>query len=245
MLAVFPSRVTNLLLSALPLKERNRMLDHCDLVDLAAGDILCEAGQPFSATYFPVTSFIALTSAVPGRPGLEAILIGNEGMLGATLALGVNRAIMPGIVQGGGTAWRMSAAQLCREMQRTPALREVLNRYLHVLMAQLSRMLACTGFHEVEPRLARCLLMTHDRAHADHFHLTHQRLADMIGVQRSAVTIAAGTLQKKGLISYSRGGIHILSRKGLESASCNCYADMSHDFSRLHGHDFPRQKKAR
>lgn len=207
------------------------MLDYCDLVDLTVGETLCEAGQPFIDIYFPVTSFIALTSAVPGRPGLEAYLVGNEGMVGATLALGINRAIMPGIVQGGGTAWRMSAKQLSREIQRTPAFLVILNHYLYGLVAQLSRMLACTGFHEVESRLARCLLMTHDRAHADHFHLTHQLLADMIGVQRSAVTIAAGSLQKRGLITYSRGVIHILSRKGLESASCACYADMAHDFS--------------
>jgi CRP-like cAMP-binding protein len=243
--AVFPSRVSNRLLSALPLKERNRMLEHCDLVDLAVGEILCEAGQPLSNTYFPLTSFIALTSSVTGRPGLGAILVGNEGMLGATLALGLNKAIMPATVQGGGTAWRMSAIQLCREIKRTPAFLEILNHYLYGLMAQLSRMLACTAFHEVEPRLARCLLMTHDRAHADHFHLTHQLLADMIGVQRSAVTIAAGALQKKGLISYSRGGIHILSRKGLESASCDCYASMRRDSQSPDDPNSPRQKKAR
>lgn len=221
------------------------MLDYCDLVDLTVGETLCEAGQPFIDIYFPLTGFVALTSAVPGRPGLEAYLVGNEGMIGATLVLGINRAVMPGIVQGSGTAWRMSAKQLSREIQRTPAFLEILNRYLYGLIAQLSRMLACTGFHEVEPRLARCLLMTHDRAHADHFHLTHQMLADMIGVQRSAVTIAAGSLQKRGLITYSRGGIHILSRKGLESASCACYADMSHDLLCPTSQSLSGQKKAR
>lgn len=245
MSAVIPLQVTNRLLSALPPKERNKVLDNCELVDLSVGEVLCETGQPFINIYFPLTSFISLTSSVSGHPGLEASLIGNEGMLGATLALGINKAIMPGTVQGSGTAWRMSTLQFSQEIQRTPELLKILHGYVHALIAQLSKMLACTSFHEVEPRLARCLLMTHDRAHADHFHLTHQLLADMIGVQRGAVTLAAGALQKRGLISYSRGGIRILSRKGLESASCVCYAEMSHDFSRPHGQAFPRQKKAR
>jgi CRP-like cAMP-binding protein len=109
----------------------------------------------------------------------------------------------------------------------------VLKRYLYVLLAQLSQSTACGRFHEIRARLARWLLMTHDRAHADHFRLTHQYLADMLGVQRSAITIAAGSLQRKKLISYKRGAIFIVSRRGLETASCECYQAALDDHGRL------------
>jgi CRP-like cAMP-binding protein len=126
----------------------------------------------------------------------------------------------------------MSTSQLRRGLRESPSLRGTLNRYLYVLTAQLSQSVTCTRFHEVEARLARWLLMTHDRAHADHFHLTHQFLADMLGVRRSAVTIAAGTLRNRKLIRYVRGEINILSREGLEAASCECYKAEVDDYAR-------------
>ena len=122
------------------------------------------------------------------------------------------------MVQGPGTALRMSAPDLRVELKASPSLVRTLQRYLYVLSAQLAQTASCTRFHEIEARLARWLLMTHDRAHGDHFHLTHQFLANMLGVQRSAVTIAAGGLQGRGLIRYTRGEIRILDRAGLEGA---------------------------
>jgi CRP-like cAMP-binding protein len=172
-------------------------------------------------------------ATVGGHPPLEMGLIGNEGMLGATLVLGVNAAPLHAVVQGSGTALRMTAPHLRLALRDGPALLRMLNRYLYVLMAQLSQTAACTHFHEVDARLARWLLMTHDRAHADHFHLTHQFLADMIGVQRSAVTIAAGMLQQQKLIHYTRGEITVLDRPGLEAVSCECYDAVIEDYSRL------------
>jgi CRP-like cAMP-binding protein len=126
----------------------------------------------------------------------------------------------------------MSAVQLRRQLRNSSALRRTLNRYLFVLLAQQSRSIACSRFHEIKSRLARWLLMTHDRAHADHFHLTHQYLADMLGVQRSAVTIAAGVLQKKKVIRYVRGEIIVLDRPALEAASCECYRAVIEDHQR-------------
>jgi CRP-like cAMP-binding protein len=126
---------------------------------------------------------------------------------------------------------RMTAAHLRRELGRNGSMLRVLNRYIYVCMAQLSQSAVCTHFHEIEPRLACWLLMTHDRAHTDHFHLTHADLADMLGVRRSGVTIAAGALQQRGLIRYTRGEINILDRKGLEIAACKCYAALTQDYA--------------
>jgi hypothetical protein len=240
-------RVVNHLLEGLPRKERHRMLARGEQVELTFGDILCEPDQPYRHVYFPLTGFISLVTTVGGHEPMEMGLIGNEGMLGVTLALGIGTAPLRGVVQGSGGALRMSVPQLRRGLRDSPGLLRTLHRYLYVLMAQLSQTTACTRFHEVEPRLARWLLMTHDRAHADHFHLTHQLLADMLGVRRSAVTIAAGALRRKNLIRYVRGEISILSRQGLEAASCECYAATAGDYSHLltrvtNGHPLPRAR---
>lgn len=223
----------NRLIESLPRKERNRILGRCEPVDLVLGAILCETDQPFPYVYFPLTGFISLVQKVDNHPPLEIGLIGDEGMLGATLALGINSAPLQGAVQGRGSALRMTAQQLRQILRISPSLLRALSRYLYVLMAQLSQTAACGRFHEVETRLARWLLLTHDRAHADHFHLTHQFLADMLGVQRSAVTIAAGDLQRRNLIRYSRGEIRVLDRRGLEAASCECYRAMVKDYTEL------------
>jgi CRP-like cAMP-binding protein len=225
--------VTNRLLARLPPADRVRITKRCVAVELTFGTQLCEADQPLRHVYFPQAGFISLVATVGVHQPLEMGLIGNEGMLGATLVLGVARAPLRAVVQGAGSALRLTTAQLRRELAACPALQRSMQRYLYVLLAQLSQTAGCTRFHEVEPRLARWLLMTHDRAHADHFHLTHQFLADMLGVRRSGVTVAAGALQKRRLIGYSRGEIRILDRAGLERASCECYAAVVADYERL------------
>jgi CRP-like cAMP-binding protein len=226
-------QVVNRLIECLPREARKRILKLSEPVDLTLGAVLCEANQRLRYVYFPLTGIVSLVAIVTRHSPLEIGLIGNEGMLGATLALGVTRARLRGIVQGPGTALRMTAAQFRRELRDSRSLRHTLNNYLFVLLAQQSRTIACTRFHEIKERLAHWLLLTHDRAHADHFHLTHQYLADMLGVQRSAVTIAAGALQRNKVISYTRGEISILDRRGLESASCECYRAVIEDHHRL------------
>lgn len=225
--------VLNQLIEHLPRKYQQSLLQRCDLVQLESGSILCERGQPFLQLYFPLTGFISQVALMADHPPLEVALIGNEGMLGGMLALGVNRVPLRAVVQGAGTALRISASQFRAELSCNPALQRTLNRYLYLLVAQLAQNVACNRFHEVSARLARWLLMSHDRAHADHFYLTHQFLAEMLGVQRSAVTIAAGALQQHGIISYSRGKISVLSRSGLESVACECYAAVNHDYNEL------------
>ncbi len=221
--------ISNQLINALPRAQRAVFGKRCEAVDLAFGSVLCAQKDVIHHVYFPLSGFISLVINVTGHPPMELGLIGNEGMLGATLALGIATLPLHAVVQGTGTALRMGAAQFRTELANSAALRRTLNRYLYVTLAQLAQTAACTQFHDIEARLARWLLMTHDRAHADHFHLTHQFLANMLGVRRSGVTIAARRLHRKSLIRYSRGEIEVIDRAGLEAAACECYgADIAH-----------------
>ncbi len=231
-----PPHIINLLLDALPRKERDRVMAHCEVVELHFGKVLCEPDRPFRYLYFPVSGLISLVTTLGSHRPLELALIGNEGMLGATQVLGVSAAPSRAVVQGGGSALRISPAQLRKALPECPRLLSTLKRYLYVVMVQLSQSVACGRFHEVEPRLARWLLMSHDRAHSDQLQLTHEYLADMLGVRRSGVSVAAGALQLRKLIHYSRGRITILDRKGLEAAACECYAALSDDYTRLLRH---------
>lgn len=224
---------TNRLLEGLPPKLRDHIVDACELINLKFGTILCEPEHSFKYVYFPLTAFISLVTLIDGHQPLEVGLIGNEGMLGSTLSLGIPTAPMRALVQGSGKSLRLSATQLRRELHAAPVLVNQLNRYVYVLHEQLAKTTACIHFHETEPRLARWLLMTHDRTHADQLHLTQEFLADMLGVRRSSVTVAAGALQAKKIIHYSRGEIIILDRKGLESAACECYNMMIRDYENV------------
>jgi CRP-like cAMP-binding protein len=235
MLRASQSPVPNRLLSALPVIERQRLLAACEPVELEAGVVLCEAEEYFDYAWFPQRGMIVTVAVASGHPPLDAGLIGSEGMLGASLSLNVPTARLRAIVQSSGSALRLSAHTLTGMLEDSPQLRRVVHRYVYVLLAQLAQANLCMRFHQIEERLARWLLMTHDRAHADHFQLTHQYLADMLGVQRSAITIAAGDLQRRQLIHYSRGRIEVLSRPGLEAAACECYAAMLQDYQQRFG----------
>lgn len=213
----------NRLIEGLPRKERGRVLRLCEPVDLVIGAVLCEPDRSFRHAYFPLTGLISLVKTIDGDRPLEVGLVGSEGVLGVTLMLGINAAPLRGVVRADGIALRITAPKLRGELDVSPSLRRMFSRYLYVLMGQWAQATACTHFHEIELQLSRRLLMAHDRSPDDHFLLTHQVLADMLGVQRSAITIAAGALQQRKLISYTRGEITVLSRSGLEAASCECY----------------------
>lgn len=226
-------RAANRLLAALPGKERQRLLASCEPVELMLADILSNPGDPMRYAYFPIDSVISLGMPIDGGAGLEVRLIGNEGMLGIPLVLGVDIAPFHALVQRAGPALRIAGPLFLRELDRNPALQQKLKRYLYVSMSQLAQAAACNRFHVVEERLARLLLMTRDRAHSEEFHITHELLAQMLGVRRVGVTKAAGSLQKKKLISYRRGDVKIHDVSGLEAASCRCYRADKETYDRI------------
>lgn len=224
MSGVTPAVVSNAVIAGLPRVEQRRLLAELEPVDLTSGAVLCEPGKPQREVYFPLSGCISLAASVAGHPPMDMALIGSEGMLGLHLELGIGNDVpMLGIVKCAGSALRMPAARFRGQLPQNPGLSRAMNRQLFVLLGHVARTAACASFHKVQARLALWMLITHDRAHSDHFHLTHERLADMLGVQRSAVTIAAGAIQRAKVISYSRGEIHVLDREGLEAMSCGCY----------------------
>ncbi|HXN10470.1 MAG TPA: Crp/Fnr family transcriptional regulator [Steroidobacteraceae bacterium] len=213
----------NRLLASLPERDRKHLLARCDPVELVLSDVLFTPGEPMLHVYFPTRSFISVIARTDERDSLEVALVGDEGMLGLSLMLGVTRSPLRAQVQGAGSAWRIEAVRFQQELARSVALRTRLNLYACVRLGQIAQLVACTHFHRVEARLARWLLMTRDRAHSDDFRITHEFLANILGVRRAGVTRAAGALQARRLIRYSRGRVDVLDARGLEKASCSCY----------------------
>jgi CRP-like cAMP-binding protein len=228
-----PAVASNRLLAGLPEVDRRRLLGKSSAIELATDDVLHEPGRRIADVFFPTGGSVSLIAKLHGHDQLQVGLVGDEGMLGTSLVLGV--AIAPALaqVQDSGTAWQIDAASFREELERSVALRGRLHRYVHVVMCQSAQTVACTRYHVVEARLARWLLMTRDRAHSDHFHSTHETLASILGVRRAGVTHAAGSLQQQQLIRYSRGDITVLDHRGLEKSACSCYVTNQDTYARI------------
>jgi CRP-like cAMP-binding protein len=215
--------VANRVLAALPRADYRRLLPALEPVTLGFGEVLHESGAPIRHVYFPVGAVVCLLTVTGCRRTVETGLVGYEGMVGISLALGVDVSSARAVAQVAGTAMRMSATRFCSELQECLPLQREVYRCAHVKMAQARQTAACAASHLFEQRFACWLLMTSDRSRSPEILLTQEYLAAVLGVRRVSVTSACGSLRSRKLISHDRGRIRILDRKGLEAASCSCY----------------------
>ena len=212
----------NRLLAMLPEKEYERLAPHLQPVSLSLSQVLFRPDDKLQYVYFPVNSIISLLTDLEDGTGMEVGLVGREGMAGISAILG-GRETKVATVQAKGSALLLKAEIVQEEFQRGGILQSTLLRYTHALMTQISQSVVCNVRHPIAGRLARWLLMYHDRLDVDEFELTHEFMANMLGVRRSGISEIANKLQQMGFIKYKRGRITITDRKGMERFACECY----------------------
>jgi len=228
-------RPKNRLLAALPADDFLRLQPHLKTVPIRLKQVLHKNGEALRTVYFLNGGVASITTILSDGTTVEAATVGDEGMLGIEVFLD-GSAIAAGetLIQVPDTsAEAMGVDEFRDAVGRPGAFRDLVGRYTHVVIAQLMQSTACNALHHVQQRCARWLLMTHDRMHEQDFHLSHEFLAIMLGVQRPTVSVVAGTLQQAGLIRYVHGRVTVRDRKGLEAASCECYAIIRAHFDRL------------
>lgn len=227
-----PPPIQNQLLAALPSEDYKRLLPHLESVPLPFMEVIYESGEPITHVYFPNDGLISLLIVMDDGMPREVALIGNEGMLGTAVVLGMQTTPIRALIQMPGSAMRMKAQALRDELKFGGRLQSVLQRYTHALFTQVSQSAACIGAHELKPRLARWLMMTHDRAAGDQLEMKHEFMAMMLGATRSMVTRVAGSLQDEKMIHYTRGQVTVLDRYRLEATACECYAAVKAEYAR-------------
>ncbi len=216
------AKIKNRLLAALPQKEYRNLLSKSERIALVLSEHIYEADGFIRYVYFPESGIVSLLSTVGENSTLEVGIVGNEGMVGLPVFLGVEKSDNRAVVQGAGFALRMTAEDFTTECRRGE-LPQLLQRFTHSLMIQISQSAACNRFHQIEARLARWLLMTGDRMQADEFQITQEFLSNMLGVRREAVNKSAANFQRQQLLTYNRGNLSILDRTRLKAAACPCY----------------------
>ena len=234
----------NHLLAALLDVQSDRILPHLELVPMKLGDVLYESGGKLQHFYFPTTSIVSMHYLLENGGSSEIAGVGNEGILGVSLFMGGNTTPSRAIVQTGGFGYRLPIAVLMEEFNRAGPVMRLLLRYTQALLTQMAQTAVCNRHHSVEQQLCRWLLLTLDRLPSNDLTMTQELIANMLGVRRVGVTEAAGRLQGYGYISYRRGHITVLDRKGLEADVCECYAVVKKEFVRLLSDVRHRQESA-
>src|SRR5512132_341861 len=227
--------VENRLLAALPRDEFERLLPSLQQVSFSLGEVVYEFGGHLDYVFFPTTSIVSLLYTMENGSSAEMGLTGNDGVVGIALFMGGGTMPNRAVVQSAGDALRMTASVLRDEFARGGEFQHLLLRYTQALITQISQTAVCNRLHAVEQQLCRWLLLSHDRVKADELIMTQELIADMLGVRREGVTVAAGRLQDEGAISYVRGHIKILDRQKLEETVCECYRVVKDEFDRLLG----------
>lgn len=223
------------LLASLPRAEYERLLPHMGQVSFSLGQVVYESGGQMSYIYFPTTAIISLLYMMENGSSAEMGMAGNEGLVGVALFMGGNTMPNRAVVQSAGDALRMRAKVLRDEFALGGVFQRLLLRYTQALITQMSQTAVCNRLHTIEQQLCRWLLLSHDRLDSDELVMTQELIANMLGVRREGVTAAARRLQGQGLISYVRGRIQILDRRGLEAAVCECYKVVKDEYDRLLG----------
>ncbi|MGJ8689239.1 MAG: Crp/Fnr family transcriptional regulator [Gammaproteobacteria bacterium] len=213
----------NDLFQVLPQNLQDELASMGQVISLEPGDVLCDGSEESRYLYFPLSGCVSLVASIDGHASMGMALIGKEGVLDATLLAGISTVPIRMVVQEAGSAFRVSAQALQAQPEISAMLSRMTTQSMSLLLALFANTAVCASFHALRPRLAKHLLAVHDRIESDSFHMTHQGLADLLGVRRSAVSIAAHFLQQENCIRYSRGNITITDRKALEANSCLCY----------------------
>jgi CRP-like cAMP-binding protein len=228
-----PSPRQNRLLSALPEDNYQRLLGALELVKLPLGKALYESGTQLRHLYFISSGIVSLLYVTESGLSAEIALTGCEGVVGISLFMGGESTPSRAVVQAEGHAYRIKASALMREFATGGALQHVLLRYTQALITQMTQTAVCNRHHTVDQQLCRWLLMSLDRVRANELHMTHELIANMLGVRREGVSESAGKLQKQGLIEYQRGHIKVLDRVGVEASACECYTVVKRESDRL------------
>jgi CRP-like cAMP-binding protein len=223
----------NRILSSLGRDLQVRLLPRMEKISLSIRQILYAPDEAITHAWFPLSGVVSLIINLKSGEAVEVATVGNEGVAGIPLLLGADRGPLKAVCQVAGQALRMRADNFRRSLEEHPEFAELVRRYAQGMFDQVAQTTACNHVHSVQQRMCRWLLMTHDRVGADEFHLTQEFLAQMLGVRRPSVTVAAGHLQRSGLIRYQRGRIQISDRAGLEAGACECYDSLRREFDRL------------
>ena len=228
-----PPPKDNHLLAALPAEEWARWEPNLEFVELKLGQVLYESGNTLEHVYFPVTAIVSLLYVMQNGASAEIAVVGNEGLVGISLFMGGESTPSRAVVQSAGLGFRLAAQLVKDEFNRAGPVMHVLLRYTQALITQMAQTAVCNRHHSLDQQLCRWLLLSLDRLKGNELVMTQELIANMLGVRREGVTEGAIRLQDAGLISYARGRITVLNRKGLEARTCECYAVVKKEYDRL------------